>query len=271
MNQKYFLNSRVIDELFERVRLKRPLVHNITNDVVTNWTANCLLSLGASPIMAYAEEEMKELVKGAHSLVINLGTPSREQLHSIEIALKQSRASKKPVVIDPAGSGASHFRTNSAQRLVRNYHPTVIRGNASEIISLIEGGQRGKGVDSSDSCESALEAATQLSAKFNCVVCISGEVDYIVDSNCIIKIGNGHSIMAHVTGMGCASTALIGAFLGVSDQPLTATVAAVAVTGIAGEIAAKQAQGPGSFQVLYLDALYNMSSEIIIKNSKILQ
>lgn len=258
-----------VEELLKKVRSQRPLVHNVTNYVVMNWTANCLLSVGASPIMAHAAEEMEAMTDLAHALVINIGTLSEPWVRSMEIAMKRVREKCKPIVFDPVGSGASTYRTETARRLLSDFSPTVIRGNASEIISLSNGQDRGKGVDSIDSSKSALDAAKSISAQFDCVVCVSGETDYIVEKSQVAAVKNGHPLMTRVTGMGCASTALIGAFLAVYDSPFEATVAAMAITGIAGEIAANRSTGPGSFQIHYLDALYEMSAEVIHDHQKI--
>ncbi len=257
-----------VADILKKVRAKAPVVHNITNYVVMNWTANCLLSAGASPVMAHAPEEVEAMVGLSRALVINIGTLSTKWIESMGLAM--AAANKNiPVVLDPVGSGATSFRTETAQYLIREFRPTVIRANASEILSLQENRLGTRGVDSSDSSDSAVNAASELSRDLNCVVCVSGEIDYVVNKDRVVKIANGHPIMTKVTGMGCAASALIGAFLGVHDDAFEATVAAMTVTGIAGEIAANLAQRPGSFQPRYLDALHAMDEESILKHQRI--
>ncbi len=258
-----------VADLLKKVRAKAPVVHNITNYVVMNWTANCLLSAGASPVMAHATEEVEAMVGLSQALVINLGTLSTKWIESMGIAMAAAANKNIPVVLDPVGSGATSFRTETAQYLIREFRPTVIRANASEILSLRENGSGTRGVDSRDSSDSAVTAASELSRDLNCVVCVSGEIDYVVSKDRVVKIANGHPIMTKVTGMGCAASALIGAFLGVHDDAFEATVAAMTVTGIAGEIAANLAQRPGSFQPRYLDALFAMDEESILKHQRI--
>jgi len=252
----------------ERIRAEAPLVHNITNYVVMNSTANTLLAIGASPVMAHAVEEVEEMVALASALVLNIGTLSTPW---IEAMVKAGRAAKKkgiPVVLDPVGSGATRMRTDAALRLLDEVKPTIVRGNASEIASLA-GAQAGtKGVESTLSSEGVAEFAQVLSWKRACVVVISGATDIIAGGSAIARVKNGDPMMPRVTGMGCAATALIGAFAAVNSSPFRAAAHAMALMGIAGEIAAEKAAGPGSFQVRFLDALYGIKKADIAKRLK---
>ena len=244
-----------------RIREQAPLVHNITNYVVMNTTANALLALGASPVMAHAEEEVEEMTGIAGVLVINIGTLSRSWVAAMFKAAGRARDLGIPLVIDPVGVGATAYRTKTARDLIAYVTPLIVRGNASEIMALATQGVKTKGVDSADPSAAALEAARRLNGETGCTVCISGEVDYIVDDNGVIQVENGHPMMPRVTGLGCTATALCGAFAAVNRSFSAAAVGAMAVMGIAGEIAAGSSEGPGSLQVAFLDTLYRLSEE----------
>jgi len=247
----------------ERIRAEAPLVHNITNYVVMNTTANALLSIGASPVMAHAIEEVEEMAGMARALVINIGTLSAAWIESMIRAGRKAAEKGTPIVLDPVGAGATHLRTSTARRLLHEAPPSIIRGNASEIRALFyaEGGT--KGVDSTHASEEALEAARVLAEHCRCVVSVSGETDLIVSSRSVIRVRNGHAMMPRVTGLGCTASALSGAFAAVNPDPLRAAAHAMAVMGIAGEIAVEGAGGPGSLQLRFLDALYNLSQSDI--------
>jgi hydroxyethylthiazole kinase len=245
----------------QRIREKGPLVHNITNYVVMNNTANALLALGASPIMAHAVEEVEEIVAISDALVINIGTLSHGWIESM---LKAGRAARKkgiPVVLDPVGSGATSFRTTTVWRLLEEVRPTIIRGNASEIRSIVLADSRTKGVDSTHQAEDALAAALHLSGKLGCVVSVGGKTDIVVDGTSVFRVHNGHPMMPKVTGLGCTATALTGAFAAVNPSPIEAAAHAMMASGIAGEMAAERSVGPGSFQVNFIDALFGMSAD----------
>ncbi len=247
------------------IRERAPLIHNITNYVVMNNTANALLALGASPVMAHAENEVKEMVNIASALVINIGTLSDSWIRSIFKASTQARKRDIPIVLDPVGAGATTYRTQMARELIEAVPPTIIRGNASEIMAII--GEEGKtrGVDSTAASNQALEAAQALQQACGSVVCISGETDYIVSGAGIVEIMNGHPAMTRVTGLGCTATALCGAFASVNADFMEATAQAMAVMGIAGELGMEKAAGPGTLQVYFLDALYNLSEADILR------
>lgn len=251
--------SAVWDALQE-LRARRPLVQNITNYVAMNNTANALLAIGASPAMVHASEEVEEFVSIAHALVINIGTLSPAWVTGMRLAAGQARALGKPWVLDPVGAGATPLRTATTLQLL-GMKPTVVRGNASEILALVEANRATRGVDSTDSSSSALESGRKLARSFGTVVTISGAIDYVTDGERVLHVENGHEMMTRVTGMGCTATALIGAFLAIEPDPLLAAAQAMAVLGVAGEIAAARSAGPGSLQLHVLDALYTLDEQ----------
>ncbi|WP_158860730.1 hydroxyethylthiazole kinase [Lunatibacter salilacus] len=251
-----------------KVRENSPLVHNITNFVVMNNTANALLALGASPIMSHAHKESEDMIGIVQTLVVNIGTMDEYWVESMLIAAKKAHEMKKPWVLDPVGAGATPFRNETLSRLLE-FHPTVIRGNASEILAMAKENIESKGVDSTNTSQEALEAGKRLSVTTKAVVCISGKEDYIIDGDLVVEIANGDLLMAKVTGMGCTASALIGAFLGVEKDPFQATISAMAVMGVAGEIAAKESKGPGTLQLHFYDALYNLTESQLADSLKI--
>ena len=260
--------GKMIWQDIERIRAERPLVHNITNYVVMNTTANALLAIGASPVMAHAIEEVEEMVSLARALVINIGTLSTPWVKAMIKAGKKARRRKIPVVLDPVGCGATRFRTAVAQKLMREVVPTIIRGNASEIRSLLGRKAGTKGVDSRHAPAEVLDEARALSISAGCVVSVSGPVDLVVEGNAVVRISNGHPMMARVTGMGCTASAITGAFAAVNPQSLKAAAHAMAVMGIAGEMAAERSAGPGSFQMHFLDTLSVIRESDIVRRLK---
>ncbi|GEM67639.1 hydroxyethylthiazole kinase [Sphingobacterium mizutaii NBRC 14946 = DSM 11724] len=258
-----------IYHLLTQVREKSPLVQNITNFVVMNNTANALLALGASPIMVHAEEELEEVLSFCNSVVINIGTLSKPWADNMILAAQIANKLGKPWVLDPVGAGISSLRNETLQALML-LKPTVIRGNASEIIALQNFNRKSvKGVDSTHSSSYALEAGKLLQKETGSIICISGATDYVISDNEITEIKNGTSVMTKVTGMGCTATAITGAFIGLAKHPYQEAVAGVAITSLAGELAAKISKGPGSLQLNFYDILFNLAKEQILGNLKI--
>jgi hydroxyethylthiazole kinase len=258
-----------IEQLLSQIRTTSPLVHNITNYVVMNSTANALLSLGASPIMAHAIEEVEDITFISSALVINMGTLSKKWVDSMLLAIKKAKETNTPFVFDPVGVGASAYRTETALKIIETSTPTVIRANASEIMALAQLSQATKGVDSTMNTQDALEGAVLLSKKLGNTIVISGAVDYIVTGDRMSKIYNGNSLMAKVTGMGCTATAIIGACIAVEKDSHKAAVAAMAIMGIAGDMAKEVSNGPGSFQMNFLDCLHQISVEDLKEKIKL--
>ena len=254
------ISNDVLSAAIAAVRSQRPLVHNITNYVVMNNSANALLAIGASPVMAHWTEEMEEMVSIAGSLVLNIGTLDENWLESMKVAGVAASRRGIPIVLDPVGAGATRARTAASLELIELCHPTVIRGNASEIMALVDAGVKSKGVDSSAQSSDAVEAARKLAEETGAVVVISGATDYITDGSVVHTVDGGDEIMTAVTGMGCTSTALVGAFAAVVKEPLVAATAAMAVMSLVGERAAAQSRGNGSMQINFLDELYSLQT-----------
>lgn len=236
------------------IREQRPLVHNITNYVVMNTTANALLAVGASPVMAHAAEEVAEFAAMSGSVVINIGTLSAPWVESMHLAASAAAKAGVPWVLDPVGSGATAYRTHTTKALLR-HSPAVIRSNASELLSL-EGRAGGRGVDSLHGSEAAVEAGRAVARELGTVVAVTGAIDYVISPTRTAALHNGHPMMGRVTGMGCMATAVVGAALAVQKDPFIAALAGLALMGVAGEWAAHRANGPGTFQLHFLDALY---------------
>lgn len=223
-----------------QVRNTSPLVHNITNYVVMNSTANALLAVGASPIMAHAKSEVEDMVTISNAVVINIGTVDEYWEEAMVSAAKKARQLQRPWILDPVGAGATSYRDSVLSRLIF-LNPTVIRGNASEIIALAKANTTTtKGVDSTAKSDEAIEAAKTLVQNYDSLVCISGETDIVVSHDRITYLKNGHPMMTKVTGLGCSATAIIGAFIGVIEDKTEAVVAAMSLIGIAGELAAEK-------------------------------
>ncbi len=250
------------------IRAGAPLVHNVTNWVVMDLTANALLALGASPVMAHAVEEVEEMAALAGAVVLNMGTLDQSWIASMTATLAAARKHGKPVVFDPVGAGATRLRTQTARRMVEAGGVAVVRGNASEIAALAGAAGRTKGVDSLDESLKVADAAAGLTAMCDVVV-ISGEKDVVVgrDRRCVLA--NGCALMTRVTGMGCTATALVGAFLAVQPDPFLASAHAMAVMGIAGELARDAGAGPGSLRMHFLDALHNLDEQTIAARLRI--
>ncbi len=250
------------------IREKSPLVHNMTNIVVANTTANALLAIGASPAMVDGPEEAPELAGVAGALVVNVGTVTPAQAEAMKLATAAAHKAGRPWVLDPVAVGALTFRTQLAAELLGN-KPSVIRGNGSEVMALAGQGSGGKGVDSTDSSESALAGAKALAKQTGAVVVVSGPVDFITDGERVAEVANGDAMMPYVTGLGCTATALTGATLAVCDDPFDAAVDAMVFLGVVGELAAKDSAGPASLQLDIINGLYQLNAEILNATARV--
>lgn len=237
----------------ETLRQRAPLIHNITNYVVMNTTANALLAVGASPAMVHALDEVAEFAPLAEALVINIGTLSPPWVAAMERAVNAANQAGVPWILDPVAAGATAYRTQTASDLMGR-RPAVIRGNASEILALAGEAGGAKGVDSTKGTDAAREAAGRLARESGAVVAVTGAVDVITDGTRSVALANGDPMLARVTGTGCMATAIIGAFLGAGLPAFDASVAGLAVMGVAAEAAIDDARGPASFQVGLIDA-----------------
>ena len=267
---KYQLSAEDLWEDVLSVRAQSPLVHSITNFVAMNFNANMLLALGASPVMAHAIEEVEEMAGISQALVLNIGTLDESWVRAMGMAKKRARSKGVPVILDPVGAGATSYRNHCITELISIDPPNIIRGNASEIMSVAGLSVLTKGVDSSASSDHAIDAAITLARKIDGTVCISGQIDHVIDGRGRhLTLSNGSPLMTKVTGVGCSATAMIGAFSAVQPDWFRATVAAMAYLGVAGEIAERKTKitggGSGSYQINLLDAVDLLDSEIFIK------
>jgi hydroxyethylthiazole kinase len=253
------------------VRKRCPLVHNITNFVVMNPTANALLALGASPVMAHAAEEVEEMAAIAGAVVLNIGTLDPTWVASMIRAGKKANSLSRPVVLDPVGAGATTLRTEAARRIVSEVRVAVVRGNASEIMALGTGRGATRGVDSAHGVEEALEAARGLALELGTVLAVTGPVDRVTDGRRLLAVENGHPLMARITGSGCMATAVTGAFLAVNENALEAAAGALALFGLSGQRAAAHVNTPGRFTAALIDALFTLDPETLQREARIVE
>src|SRR5438309_2462338 len=238
------------------LREQKPLVHQITNYVVMNETANATLALGALPVMAHAGEEVEEMARIASALVLNIGTLSGHWVESMLLAGGTATARGIPVVLDPVGAGATEYRTATARRILDLVDVTVLRGNAGEVATLIGADAEVRGVESIGAGMDAAELARAAATRLGVIASVTGPVDHVSDGERVLAVANGHELLAAVTGTGCMSTAVTGCFLaGKPEEPLEAAAEALAAFGVAAEEAAAGAEGPGTFHARLYDAL----------------
>lgn len=260
--------SAEIADLADQVRRKNPLVWQIANQVTVNDCAEITICAGGSPVMSASPEEASDLAGLADVLVLNTGTVNREQLDLMLAAGRAAAEKGIPVILDPAGAGASSVRTEAAQRLIDEIRPAVIKANPGEtgILAGLRGSVRG--VDSMGLSCSPADAAVKLSLSSGAVSVVSGPSDYISSDSDIIRVDNGVPLMGQVSGTGCMASAVCGVFAAVSDNVFLSAAAAMAVLGIAGELAAEKSSGPGSFKQVFMDSLYNMTGKQILERCR---
>ncbi|GGE57469.1 hydroxyethylthiazole kinase [Priestia taiwanensis] len=249
----------------EKVREQNPLVHNITNVVVTNFTANGLLALGASPVMAYAKEEVADMAKIASALVLNIGTLTEEVVEAMMIAGKSANENGVPVIFDPVGVGATAYRTETAKQIVREVKISVIRGNVAEIANTIGEAWTIKGVDAGSGTGDVVALAKKAANLLQTVVVITGKEDVITDGKRVHIVKNGHPMLTNVTGTGCLLTSVVGAFVAVEEDTVVGATEALAYYGVAAEraVARTDNRGVGTFQIEFLNQLHHVTSEIV--------
>lgn len=267
------MNLETIGKALEAVRAANPLIHNMTNVVVTNFTANGLLALGASPVMAYARQEVAEMARIAGALVLNMGTLDEQLVEAMLIAGQAANEHGVPVLFDPVGAGATAYRTDTAQELLKKVSVAIVRGNAAEIANVVGEAWKIKGVDAGEGKGDVVELAKKAAKKLETIVAITGKVDVITDGERTYLIRNGHPILTKVTGTGCLLTSVMGAFAAVLEDKLAAGAAALVCYGVAAEKAAHKAaeEGPGSFQVQFLNELGNLSADDVHRLGKLEQ
>jgi hydroxyethylthiazole kinase len=252
------------------VRDRKPLVHQITNYVVMNETANATLALGALPVMAHAREEVEEMVALASALVLNIGTLSPHWVDAMLAAGKAANAAGVPVVLDPVGAGATKYRTDTARRILEQVQVAVLRGNQGEVATLVGVQAEVRGVESIGVGGEPAELARAAARNLGLVASVTGPVDHVSDGKSVVAVSNGHELLAAVTGTGCMSSAITGCFLAAKrDEPLEAAAEALVAFGVAGEDAARDAKGPGSFHVGLYDALAALDPETLDSRAKV--
>ena len=267
-DERVALARRVADQM-ALLRERRPLVQNITNFVSMDIVANALLAAGASPAMVHAREELDEFGALIGALVVNIGTLSSDWIESMLAAAAGAQARRTPWVLDPVGAGATQFRTGTVIKLL-DHHPSVIRGNASEILAvaaavgLEAATARGRGVDSGNTTSEASPVAAALARRLACVVVATGAIDVVTDGSRTLCFANGSPLMSLVTAIGCSLSALTGAYCAIVD-PFQAACAAVAHVGIAGELAGEEAPLPGGFRVAFIDRLASLDEAGILE------
>jgi hydroxyethylthiazole kinase len=252
------------------IRERKPLVHQITNYVVMNETANATLALGALPVMAHAREEVEEMAAIAGALVLNIGTLSPPWVEAMLAAGRAANAASVPVVLDPVGAGATSYRTETARRILTEIDISVVRGNPAEIATLAGREAEIRGVESIGASDSAGELGRAAAQELGTVVAVTGATDQVSDGERNVAVANGDPLLATITGSGCMSTAITGCFLAVRpDAPLAAAAEALVTFGVAGEDAGREAKGPGSFHAALYDALYALDPETLDGRAKL--
>ena len=249
------------------LRERRPLVHQITNYVVMNETANATLAIGALPVMAHAPQEVEEMARAAGALVLNIGTLSEPWVESMLLAGRAANDAGVPVVLDPVGAGATRYRTETARLLLDGVDVAVVRGNAAEVATLAGREAEIRGVESIGAGGSPADLAREAARTIGCVAAVTGAVDHISDGEEVVAVANGHELLGSVTGTGCIATALTGCFLAVRP-PLEAAVDALVALGVAAEDAAEGAGGPGTFHARLYDALAALDPDTLDERGK---
>jgi hydroxyethylthiazole kinase len=251
------------------IRERKPLVHQITNYVVMNETANATLALGALPVMAHAPQEVEEMAAVAGALVLNIGTLSEHWVEAMLLAGRAANAASVPIVLDPVGAGATRYRTVTAQRLLDRLDIAVVRGNAAEIATLAGREAEIRGVESVGA-EAGPELAQAAARALGCVASVTGPVDHVSDGERQYAVANGHELLGTVTGTGCMATAITGCVLAVrAEAPLEAAAEALVAFGVAAEDAAVDARGPGTFHAALYDALAGLDPDTLDARAKV--
>ncbi len=255
-------------ESLRELRERRPLIHQITNYVVMNETANATLALGALPVMAHAIEEVEEMALVAGALVLNIGTLSKHWIDAMLLAGKAANAAGAPVVLDPVGVGATRLRTETAKRILDEVDVAVVRGNAAETAALAGVEAEIRGVESIGAAAEGAELARKAARTLGVVASVTGPTDFVSDGHRTLAVSNGDPLLGTVSGTGCMSSALTGCFVAVAP-PLEGAAFALAAFGVAGEDATRDAKGPGTFHANLYDALYNLEPTTLDRRARI--
>lgn len=273
------INAR-IGAALSRIREERPLIHHITNAVVMNDTANVTLHLGALPVMAWAAEEVAEMVDQADALLLNLGTPTPSRVDSMLIAGQRANERSVPVIFDPVGAGATTLRIESSLRLLDELDVAVLRGNAGEIAALNAAWSRSelppgfragwvKGVESVAETDHPAALAQAMARKTESTVAITGPRDVVSDGHRVVHIDNGHRLLTAITGTGGMATTAVAVFAAVESDALVAASGGLAAFAVAAEQAGREAKGPASFKVALFDQIYSLTPERLVDTARI--
>jgi hydroxyethylthiazole kinase len=243
----------------------------MTNWVVMNDTANATLALGALPVMSHAKEEVAEMVGAAGALVLNPGTLYPDLVEAMLIAGRRANERGVPVIYDPVGVGATAYRNQTGARFLEELRIDVIRGNSGEVGALAGAGGVVRGVESVEGVADPVGVARDLARRRGAVVAITGKRDILSDGTRVLGVDNGHEMLKLITGTGCMATAVIAAFCAVEPDRLLASAAALASYGVAAEVAARRARGPGSFREELLDSLHALGTAALVKGVRVVE
>jgi hydroxyethylthiazole kinase len=256
-------------DLLERVRQQKPVVHHLTNWVTIYDCAQVVKTLGASPVMAHAIEEVAEMTQIASALVLNIGTLTVDFVEAMKVAAKNANKKGVPVILDVCGAGATGLRDRKCLELLNEARIDVIKGNASEVARVTGEIVKTRGVDTTEVAGDLAVLAQQLATQRNATVVVTGPVDVVTDGKRTYRIANGHAMMAHVVGTGCMAASVIGSFAAVERDLATAAACALAIFGIAAEVAAEQAPGPMTFKQRLFDCLYSLDRATVDRLQRI--
>ena len=255
-----------IKKSLERIRTEKPLVHCMTNTVVTEFNANALLALGALPVMAYAKEEIEEMAQKAGAVLLNIGTLTSELADAMIIAGQSANKVGVPVIFDPVGTGATKFRYEHSKRILKEVKVDILKGNPGEIGTLLNIETKMKGVESGETSILGSELALECAKKYNLVCAITGKKDYVSDGKRVFELNNGHGLLNKVVGTGCTVGAFCGAFAAVEKDFVAASLGALGVMSVCGERAFnKSGFNPGTFKTFLLDDFYHITGETLVE------
>jgi hydroxyethylthiazole kinase len=256
-------------DLLERVRQQKPVVHHLTNWVTIYDCAQVVKTLGASPVMAHAQEEVSEMAQIASALVLNIGTLTVDFVEAMKLAARSANRKGIPVVLDACGAGATTLRDGKCLELLNEVRVDVIKGNASEVARVSGESVKTRGVDATEVGGDLIRLAEKLADQRKATVVVTGKVDIATDGRTTHLVKNGHPLLTQVVGTGCMATSVIGAFAAVEPHLSLAAASGLACYGIAAELAAEQARGPASFKERLFDCLYNLDRETVGRMQRI--
>ncbi|MHB1392213.1 MAG: hydroxyethylthiazole kinase [Clostridia bacterium] len=259
-------------ELLKRIKESRPIIHHITNYVTMNDSANVVLAIGGSPIMANDTAEVDQVVAISKALVLNIGTPNHNNLQSMLLAGKKANELGIPIIFDPVGAGATTFRREICSKLLADIKPAVIKGNLSEIMHLANLDGCSYGIDSHLDIDNGTEIVQELARKLNCIVAATGRTDIVSDGKTTYTINNGHEMLSRITGTGCMIASLVGVFCSVTQDYLIGTVGGIMTMGISGRLAFDSLlpnEGAGTFKARLFDNIYNLDEDIFLREGEI--